>query len=187
MQVTHFGSRRRKLKRGDEMLLIRSEQMTSLDRSAFRHRLWIWMRGFRKSMPSQTEAFSDSELETLLESGLSAAREYGLTSEFFQREYLRVILLTGADGDGRPSDGIIRITMEESGSETEKMDRLAVLVPDPDAAEQDRVALQEARRHRKGLVEAQNANEEPERPIEPHFLLVDGREAAPEPLEWNRN
>jgi hypothetical protein len=167
------------------MLLIRSEQMTSLYRSASRHRLWVWMRGFRKTMASQTEAFSDCELEALLESGIAAAREYGLTNEFLVREYLRVILMTGADEDGRPRDGIIRITMEESGSETEKMDRLAVLVPDPDAAEQDRIALQEAARNHKSLVETLSANDEPARPIEPHFLLVDGREAAPEPVEWN--
>lgn len=169
------------------MLLIRSEQMTSLYRSAFRHRLWVWMREFRKTMPSETEPFSDYELEALLESGASAARDYGLTNEFLVREYLRVILMTGADQDGRPRDGIIRITMEEPGSETEKMDRLAILVPDPDAAEQDRIALQEANRKHKSLVETPIENEEAERPIEPHFLLVDGREAAPEPAEWSRN
>lgn len=169
------------------MLLIRSEQMTSLYQSEFRHRLWLWMREFRKAMPAKTEAFSDYELEALLESGVSAAREYGLTSEFFVREYLRVILMTGADEDGRPRDGIIRITMEESGSESEKMDRLAVLVPDPDAADQDRIALQEVRRNRKSSVETSSADEDAKHPIEPHFLLVDGREPAPEPIESSLN
>ena len=165
------------------MLLIRSEQMTLLYRSAFRHRLWVWMREFRKAMPSETETFSDCELESLLESAASAAREYGLTNEFHVREYLRVILMTGADEDGRPKDGILRIMMEESGSETEKMDRLAVLVPDPDAAEQDRIALQEAGRNHKAPLETPRANGEPERPVEPRFLMVDGRKAAPEPVE----
>jgi hypothetical protein len=165
------------------MLFIRSEQVTSLYRSLFRHRLQVWIRQFRKELGAQTQGYSDGELEAMLELGASAAREYGLTNDFHVREYLRAILLTGADEDGRPRDAALRAAMEESGPEIEKLDRLAILVPDPDAAAQNRIALEEARRNHKEAVETSTPNGDPERPVEAHFLLVDGRDAPPEPVE----
>jgi hypothetical protein len=141
------------------MLFIRSEQMTALSRSAFRYRLLAWMRQFRKELCAQTQLYSDVELEALLESGASAAREYGLANDSLIREYLRVILMTGADEDGRPSGAALRAAMEESVSENEKLDRLAILVPDPDAAAQERLALEEAKRNRREPVQPSRASE----------------------------
>jgi hypothetical protein len=183
MLFANFAFRLRRNKRGEAMLFIRSEQMTSLYRSAFRHRLQVWARQFRKELSAQTQGYSDGELEAMLGLGASAAQEYGLVADFHVREYLRAILVTGADEDGRPRDAALRAAVEESGSGLEKLDRLAILVPDPDAAAQDRIALEEAKRNHKGSVETSTPNEEPERRVEPGFLVVDGREAPSEPVE----
>ena len=165
------------------MLFIRSEQITSLQKSAFRHRLQVWMREFRKELGAKTQAYSDGELEALLEAGASAAREYGFVTDFHVREYLRAILLTGANEDGRPRDAALRAVVEESGSGLQKLDRLAILVPDPDAAAQNRIALEQAKRNGARRAETSSATAEPGRPVEPHFLIVDGREAPPDPVE----
>jgi hypothetical protein len=163
------------------MLFIRDEYMTSLSRSAFRYRLQAWMRQFRKELCAATQLYSDGELEALLESGASAARDYGLTTEFLVRRYLRVILVAGADEDGRPRGAALRAAMEESGSEIEKLDRLAILVPDPDAAAQDCVGRSQAQSQ---WTRAKfRASEQPERRVEPCFLMVGGGRAAPEPAE----
>jgi hypothetical protein len=167
------------------MLFIRSEQITSLHKSAFRHRLRVWMREFRRELGAKTQAYSDGEFEALLEAGASAAREYGFVTDSHVREYLRAILLTGADEDGRPRDAALRAAVEESGSGIEKLDRIAILVPDPDAAAQDRIALAQAKRNQARPAETSTAKAEPERQVEPHFLMVDGREAPPEPVEPN--
>jgi hypothetical protein len=166
------------------LLLIRKEQMEILSRSGFRHQLRQWARELRAELPSQTRPYSDPDLQRLVDAGVTAAQKCGFTEDLHIREYLKVILRTGADLEGRPTNPAIRALVEDSASSPwKKMDRLALLLPDPNAADENRMALAEAGKGRTIPSATPSRVSEPERPIDPRFLKVDGREAVPEPDE----
>jgi hypothetical protein len=170
--------------RRDDGMIIRKEQMEVLFLSAFPRQIQQWAREFRTELPLETQGYSDAQLHELLVSGSTASREYGLTGDFFTREYLSLILRAGAGVDGRPADPSIRAVLEDSASSpTEKMDRLAVLVPDRDAAEQKRIALAQAGSGRASPPASPQTDGEPDLPIDPRFLTVDKPEAVQEPDE----
>jgi hypothetical protein len=165
-------------------MIIRKEQMEVLFRSALPRQIQQWAREFRTELPPETQGYSDQQLQALLVSGSLAARAYGLAGDFFTREYLSLILRAGAGVDGRPADPAIRAVLEDTGSSpTEKMDHLAVLVPDRDAAEQKRIALAQAGSGRATPPASPQADGEPDLPIDPRFLTVDKPEAGQEPDE----
>lgn len=170
------------------MLVIRKEQLERLHLSAYAHQLQRWAREFRSELPGETERYSGAGLEELLQRGSAAAEEYGFADEFLKREYLRVLLRTGGGEDGRPTEPRVRTVVEDPTlSPTEKMDRLAVLVPDPDRVEQNQIALAEAQTKRPVARPSPrllpHADTEPDVPVEPEFFNVDGRQAPPEPDE----
>lgn len=166
------------------MLVIRKEQIECLHRSALTRHVQRWALEFRIELPLETQRYSDAGLEKLLRKASAAAQIYGFEDEFLRREYLRVVLRTGSGADGRPTDPSVRAVVEDSASSpTERMDRLAVLVPDKDQAEQNRIALAKAGSGQVRPPLPQRSNTEPDLPIESRFFKVDGREAAPEPDE----
>lgn len=170
------------------MFTVRREQIECLERAAFSRKLQKWLGEFRVELPAQTRHYSDRELQELLVSGVKAAEYYDLTDHALIREYLRVILRTGAGKDGRPALASVRSIMANpSLAPLEKMDRLAVLVPDPDAAAQTRLALARISNDpSRPPARPPAASTEREPAIDPQFLLVDGKRAFPDPdhAEW---
>jgi hypothetical protein len=166
------------------MLVIRKEQMDVLYRAARRPQVQLWAVEFRRELPQETKVYSDRELHELLEAGTSVARGYGFADDFLIHEYLRVILQTGARADGFPTNSAIRAVVEDASSSPWKVfDRLALLVPDPNFEEENRVALAEAGPSRVPTLAGPERSMEESRPIDPRFLRVDGREVTPEPAE----
>ncbi len=123
-------------------MIIRDAQLEVMSRSAFPRILQRWSVDLRTELPAETCGYTNEQLEHLLTAGANAAMAYGFSDHSFIREYLRLILRTGADENGKPVDASVRGVLENPAmSPIAKMDRLAILVPDPDAAEQDRAAL----------------------------------------------
>ena len=120
------------------MLRIRHSQFDELSRSGFRGVLDLWTQELRGEYPDETAQLSDDELRQLLGEGADHAAGYGLTELFHVREYLELVLRFGTTPDGAPtSDWQLQILENSELNETQKIDRLAVLVDELDGEEEE--------------------------------------------------
>lgn len=123
-------------------MIIRTEQLEALSHSAFSGKLQQWAAEFCAEFPAQTENLSSVQVSERLRLGSGAAREYGLTTDAEIREYLSILMKTGADAEGKPAQGWLRDIFQDSTSTSAaKLDRVAALLPDPETDREDRMAL----------------------------------------------
>jgi hypothetical protein len=107
------------------MLKIRKTQMDSLSEAMLKQFEDRMVTHLRAACPEQTQDLPESELRTVIRTGIENAAKYDITSEVDIRRYLECSVVYGLDFDTNPkTTWASHILNNKDLSGTEKMNRV---------------------------------------------------------------